>query len=150
MRLFLAVEAALAGPVEEAAEHLQHVVVRDGVVYDKQLLTLAKTLVAFRECALPERIERFKTLRRELAPHFSAWGLWRGMKDVRRTFRRAGKVFVHNGGGWRARIWFFWKLNWQWSLLPLAPVALALLAQPPVLLGLVIWRLFALRQQQRK
>jgi ABC-type polysaccharide/polyol phosphate export permease len=62
------------------------------------------------------------------------------MKDVRRTFRRAGKVFVHEGGGWPARLWFGWKLNWQWLLLPAAPVLLAVAVQPPVLIGLLLWR----------
>jgi hypothetical protein len=63
------------------------------------------------------------------------------MRDVRRTFRRAGDLFHREGAGPAAWFWFKWKLHWQWLLLPLAPLALALALQPPVLLGLLIWRL---------
>jgi hypothetical protein len=104
------------------------------------LLALAKALMDFRQSPAAERTEQFKGVRHELEKHFSARSLLRVMKDVRRTFRRAGKVFVHEGGGWRARLWFGWKLNWQWLLLPAAPVALAVAIQPPVLLGLLLWR----------
>ena len=37
-----------------------------------------------------------------------------------------------------ANIWFFWKLNWQWSLLPLAPVLIGVVLFPPILIGLVL------------
>jgi tetratricopeptide (TPR) repeat protein len=140
MRLFLAVEDALAGLIPSAQQHLQRIVVREGVAHDQELLALAKALVEFQQVPSAERPRQFKAIRRQLGECFSAWRLVHVMKDVRRTFRRAGKVFVHNGGGSPARLWFGWKLNWQWLLLPAAPVLLALAVQPPVLLGLLIWR----------
>jgi tetratricopeptide (TPR) repeat protein len=130
MRLFLAVEEALAGRISEAVQHLQRVVIREKVAHDRELLALAKALVEFQQCPAAERPQRFKIVRRHLDECFSAWRLLNVMKDVRRTFRRSGKVFVGQGGGWQARLWFSWKLNWQWLLLPLAPLAVALAVQP--------------------
>jgi tetratricopeptide (TPR) repeat protein len=147
MRLFLAVEEALAGAVTQAAEHLKQVRVREKVAYDRELRALAKTLVEFQQTPIGERAERFKSLRHELDESFSAWRLLNVMKDVRRTFRRSEKVFVHEGGRWRAQLWFFWKLNWQWLLVPVAPLALVVLAQPPVLISALLWRLARTRQR---
>ncbi len=89
----------------------------------------------------------FQKVREKLGLCFSAWKLERAMKDVRRTFRRAGKVFVREGGGWPARLWFFWKLNWQWLLVvPIAPLALAAAIQPPVLAVILVWLLVRSRR----
>jgi hypothetical protein len=65
----------------------------------------------------------------------------RCMKDVRRTFHRTGRFVDADGVGWQARLWFGWKLNWQWCLLPISPLAVAILLQPPVLLGILLLRL---------
>src|SRR5262249_15286852 len=108
MRLFLAIEDALAGAIPEAAEHLQRVVVRKNVPYDQELVALTRALVEFQQSPENERVERFKSVRKDLEKRFSAWRLLHVMKDVRRTFRRAGKVFVEKGGGWRAKWWFHW------------------------------------------
>jgi tetratricopeptide (TPR) repeat protein len=147
LRLFLAVEEAIAGKVSAAAAHLQHVAVRDNVAYDVELLAIAKALVEFQQSPAANRSQSFRAARRQLEKHFSAWRMLRVMKDVRRTFRRSGDVFVRQGGGWRARLWFSWKLNWQWLLLPLAPIALAVAVQPPVLLAILFWRLTRNRRQ---
>jgi tetratricopeptide (TPR) repeat protein len=141
MRLFLAVEDALAGSVPTASEHLKRVVVRSDVVHDQQLLALAKGLVEFQLTPLPERRQQFKTIRKQLTPHFGLWRCQRSMRDVRRTLRRAGKVFHRQGGGFPAWLWFTWRLHWQWTLLPLAPLVVAVAVQPPVFLGLLVWRL---------
>ncbi len=141
LRLFLAVEDALAGAIQDALQHLEKVVVREDVLHDRQLVALARALVEFQQCSAAERPGKFRKLRSGLEEKFSAWKVWRAMKDVRRTFRRSGKAFVQRGAGWRARLWFGWKLNWQWLLVPLIPFALILVVQPPVLLGLVIWRM---------
>jgi hypothetical protein len=143
MRLFLAVEEALAGSIPEAAQHLDRVVVRENVPHDQGLLAQAKALVEFQQCPPAERAKRFKAVRRQLQEHFPALKFIFAMKDIRRTFRRSGKVFVRAGGGWRARLWFFWKLNWQWSLLLLAPVALAFATHPPVCFGLAVGLVWA-------
>jgi hypothetical protein len=75
--------------------------------------------VEFQQAAAVERIQQFKAVRAQLAKRFTARRLLNEMKDVRRTFRRAGKIFYEQGGGWRAKLWFGWKLNWQWLLPPL-------------------------------
>ena len=150
MRLFLAVEDALAGAIPSAQQHLQQLVIREDVAHDQELLALAKALVEFQQMPAAERSRQFESLRRQLGERFAAWRLLRVMKDVRRTFRRAGKVFIREGGGWRARLWFGWKLNWQWSLVLAAPVLLAIAVQPAILpglfLGLLIWRFTRSRQ----
>jgi tetratricopeptide (TPR) repeat protein len=139
LRLFLAVEAALAGNVADAQEQLQNVSTRKNVAYDQDLLALAQALVKFLQVAEAGRHKQFSAVRLELAARFSAQRMLRVSKDVRRTFRRTGKMVAKNGGGMRAQFWFGWKLNWQWLLLPLLPVVLALAIQPPILLGLFIW-----------
>jgi len=139
MHLFLGVEDALAGSLLSAREHLKHAKVRDSVLYDLELVALARALIDFQEATVSERVTQFKAARTRLGETFSGWRLLRVTRDVRRTFKRAGKVFIDGGGGWRARLWFGWKLNWQWSLLPLTPVFIALLVQPPVLLGCLLW-----------
>ncbi len=141
MRLFLAIEEALAGSPATAAEHLEHVVPRENVRYDEQILALTKALVDFRKTPQPDRRAALKAVRRQLAKHFGTWRLLHSMRDVRRTFARTGDVFHRNGAGFGSWLWFKWKLHWQWSFLPLAPLALAVALQPPILLGLLIWRL---------
>ncbi len=141
MRLFLAVEEALAGAISPALQHLKLAVARENVAHDQELLALARALVEFQQSPVAERANKFKPVRRQLGERFSAWRMLFLMKDVRRTFRRAGKVVVREGGGWRARLWFGWKLNWQWLLVPALPVLAAVVIQPPVLLGLLIWGL---------
>jgi tetratricopeptide (TPR) repeat protein len=146
LRLFLAVEDALAGEVASAQEHLKRVSIRDTVAYDQDLLALARALVEFLQTPEVGRVKQFKSIRVQLAKRFTAGRMVNGMKDVRRTFRRTGKVFTEQGGGWRTKLWFGWKLNWQWLVLP--PGLLMLVLFPPVLLGLLIWA--ALRNRQRK
>ena len=143
LRLFLAVEDALAGEVAGAREHLQQVSIREKVAYDQDLLVLARTLVDFQQSPVADRLRQFEGLKVELGKRFNHRRMLSVMKDVRRTFRRAGVVFARQGGGWRARLWFGWKLNWQWSLLPLTPCFLALLFQPVVAIPLVF--IFAFR-----
>jgi tetratricopeptide (TPR) repeat protein len=155
MHLFLAVEEALSGAVPVAEEHLRRVIVRENIIYDQQMLAMAKALVEFQSAApdqlsLPledrspieartERRRRFAVVRKQLAPHFGAWRLANSMRDVRRTFRRTGKLFQREGAGPVAWLWFRWKLDWPWLLLPLAPAAAAVALFPPVFLGLLIW-----------
>jgi hypothetical protein len=139
LRLFLAVEQALEGSVDEAKESLQGVYVRSQVVYDQQILAIAKALVEFQDSASERRRQQFKVIRRKLEAVFPIRDTLTSGRDVRGTLRRAGRVFVQNGAGPWARIWFFWRLNWQWSLLPLAPFLLVGVLFPPVLLGLIFW-----------
>ncbi|HEX5223413.1 MAG TPA: tetratricopeptide repeat protein [Verrucomicrobiae bacterium] len=146
MHLFLAVEEALSGSLPAAREHLNHARVRENVIYDLELVAIAKALIEFRKAPASGRVDQFKVARAQLGQSFSGWRLLRVTRDVRRTFKRAGKAFVNEGGGWRARLWFGWKLNWQWLLLPLTPLFLALLVQPPVLVGSLIW-LWARRRE---
>ena len=131
MRLFLAVEDALSGKISSALLHLKLAVARDNVAYDHDLVSLAKALVEFQQASLADRADKFKTIRRQLGERFFALRMLLLMKDLRRTFRRAGKIFVREGGGWPARLWFGWKLHWQWLLMP---------ALPPVVFALVIVR----------
>ncbi len=131
LRLFLAVEDALAGDFPKAAQNLKQVVIREAVPYDHDLLALAKALVEFHTHSLSERPNEFKAVRRSLGQHFSNWRLLQVSKDVRRTFRRSKNVFIREGAGWRAHLWFGWKLNWQWLLLPVSPVLLAIAPPAP-------------------
>ena len=140
LRLFLAIEDALAGEINSAQEHLKQVSIRNNVAYDNDLLALAKALVEFQQTPEAGRVKQFQALRKQLGIRFSDWRMIKVMKDVRRTFRRSGKIFARQGGGWRARLWFGWKLNWPWLLLPLAPALAALAIQPAFLLALLIWR----------
>jgi len=119
LRLFLAVEDALAGNVPSALLHIKLAAARENLGYDQDLLALAKALVKFHQTPTAERVEQIRSIRVGLEERFSALRMLNVMKDVRRTFRRAGKVFGREGGGWRARLWFGWKLNWQWLLLAL-------------------------------
>jgi hypothetical protein len=145
LRLFLAVEEALSGNVAGAQEQLKQVSIRKNVAYDQDLLALAKALVEFQQAPEGERARQFKAVRVQLAKRFTAWRLVNVMQDVRRTFRRAGRIFVRHGGGWQARLWFTWKLNWQWLLLPLVPI---LVLFPPALLGVFVWLILRKRQQR--
>lgn len=118
LRLFLAVEDALAGDIPSALLHIKLANVRESVAHDQQLLALAKALVKFHQTPAAERAKQFKSARTILTKRFATSKIPQLARDVRRTFRRAGKVFVREGGGWRARLWFGWKLNWHWLLLP--------------------------------
>jgi tetratricopeptide (TPR) repeat protein len=135
MHLFLAVEEALGGAIPAAEEHLRRVVARQDVIYDQQVLALAKALVALQQVPFAERRDKFSDIRKQLAPHFGAWRLANSLRDVRRTFQRTGKLFHREGAGPIAWLWFNWKTHWPWLLLPLAPLVLL----PPVLIGLLVW-----------
>lgn len=113
IRLFIAVEAALAGEKDQASQHLRQVVVRPQVAYDRQLKALAQALVDFQQSPTSQRSKSFRAVRHELAQHFSSLRLAKVGRDVRRTFKRSANVFVREGGGWRARLWFIWKLTLQ-------------------------------------
>jgi hypothetical protein len=119
LELFLAVEDALRGALPAAQEHLKQAAVRQDVAYDQDLQLLTSVLVDFRQSPPAERRRAFAKVSERLNPRFSATRMLNLMKDVRRTFRRAGRVVVQEGGGWQARLWFGWKLNWQWLLVPL-------------------------------
>lgn len=135
LRLFLALEEALAGQTEKAKEHLKHAVARKDVAYDQDLLALANALVEFQQTAPADRLKQSAILRQRLGERFKNGRLMYLMKDVRLSFRRTGRYFIEHGGGWRSKLWFGWKLNWQWSLLP----GLLLTAVfPPLLIGLLI------------
>jgi hypothetical protein len=126
MHLYLAVEAALAGAVEEARRHLERTTVRENVLYDQQLLALARSLVEFLEAAPKQRRHVFHQIRSRLSPHFSGDSFTRPMRDARRTFRRAADLFIREGAGPSVWFWSRWKLYWRWSLVGL-PLAGALL-----------------------
>ena len=140
LRLFLAVEEALRGALSEAAEHVRRVKIREMVKHDQALLALAKTLVAFQQSSPDERSVRFGDVRRALREPFSVGQMPFMMKDLRRTFRRAGALFAREGAGWRAQCWFGWRLHWQWLLLPLFPVAVATHVLPILVVILLVMR----------
>jgi cellulose synthase operon protein C len=134
VRLFLAVEDVLAGNVPAAEEQLKLVTAREKVAYDQDLLAIVNALVQFQQAPEAERIQQFKAARAQLAKRFTARRMLHVAADVHRTFRRAGILFCEHGGGWRAKLWFGWKLNWQWLLPPL---------------GLALWLGAALKRTQR-
>jgi tetratricopeptide (TPR) repeat protein len=139
LRLFLAVEAALAGDTGAAVGQLQQVQARKDVPYDQQLLAITRALVEFQQASPEKRRSQFKAIRERLNATFATGRMPRYSRDVRRTFRRAGQAFQRDGGGWQTRLWFWWKLNWQWLLVLAIPVyVLAVLVQPPLLLGLFV------------
>ncbi|HEV2692729.1 MAG TPA: C39 family peptidase, partial [Verrucomicrobiae bacterium] len=119
LRLFLAVEDALAGDVAGTQENLKQVSIREKVAYDQDLLAIAKALVEFQQSPAQERVKQFKAARAQLEKRFTARRVAALQGDVRRTFSRAGAVFIQNGGGWRARLWFNWVLYSRWVLLGL-------------------------------
>ena len=142
LRIFLAVEEAMNGATEAAQTHLDRAAARPDVTYDQQLLALAKALVTLRQTPPIERKEKFKALRHDLATHFSASSLASSWGDIRRTFQRAGQVFATEVG-FRARLWFWWKLNCL-HLLWIGIPALILFALHPhavfLLTPALIWR----------
>lgn len=144
--LFLAIEEALRGNTAGAREHLGRVTTREGNTYDQQLLALAQTLVAFQQIPPADRRRWFATRPREAADPLDGRKVLFAMRDVRRTLARTGRFLAAEGGGWRARWWALTRLHWQWSLLPLAPVALAIAVQPPVLVAILIY--LALRNRR--
>ena len=141
MRLFLAVEDALTGDVRSAEEHLKHVVARDDVAYDQEILALTKALIEFQLAVSAERRKVFRAVRARLSQRIGPWRLMSSMRDVRQTFRRAGTLFHREGAGAGAWLWFRWSLYWQWSLLPLLPILVVFALQPVALVGLLIWGL---------
>jgi tetratricopeptide (TPR) repeat protein len=126
LRLFLAVEEALAGSVPAAQEHLRQAAIRESEAYDQDLRALARALVAFRQSSPADRRRQFLAVRRELADRFPPGRMLRLGRDVRQTFRWAGKIFADEGGGWTARLWFAWRLYWPWLLALLAALVLLL------------------------
>jgi tetratricopeptide (TPR) repeat protein len=139
MRLFLAIEAALSGEIAAAREHLAHVVVRENVAYDVQLTALIRALAEFQEVPDGDRPKAFSQLRKRFGDNFSAASVLGAGSDVRHVMRRSAQCFIEGGAGWRARTWFAWKLNWQYLLLPLLPVAFMAALSPPVMLGVLIY-----------
>jgi hypothetical protein len=125
-------------------------VIRENAPYDVSLLELAKALVEFQQGPLAQRPERFKAIRRKLAPHFSTLALLGGEKDIRRTFRRSGRAFVQSGAGSLARLWFAWKLNWQWSLLLVAPLFFSSVIRSTAILAVAIAAIVHGRSLSRK
>jgi Flp pilus assembly protein TadD len=117
--LFMAVEEALNGSLEAARHHLGHSIVRENVPYDANLFLLAKSLIEFLEAPAAARRSQFGNTLGLLSTQFSWQKLLFAGRDVRRSFRRAGRVFVREGAGPTARLWFFWKLDWHWLLAPL-------------------------------
>jgi hypothetical protein len=111
-------QEALAGSLAQLQEHLQQGVAREDVAYDQELLALANALVDFQQAPVAERAEQFKAIRQRLGQRFPNRRMLSLLKDVRRTFRRVGRVFAREGGGWKVRLWFGWKLQWRWLLLP--------------------------------
>jgi tetratricopeptide (TPR) repeat protein len=120
LNLFMAVEEALTGSLEQARTYLGRTVVRENVAYDLNLFLVAKTVIEFRDVPPEARHEQFKIARRALATRLSAGKLLFAGLDVRRTFKRAGQLFAREGAGGFAPVWLFWKLHWQWALIPLA------------------------------
>lgn len=121
--------------------------------YDQQLLALARTLVNFHETERSHRRQRFGELRGQLDPHFQGWLLLSAIRDARRTFRRAAKVFVREGGGLRAWFWFKRKQYWQWAVLAPAGAFVLFIAANGAMghlfpgLGLIIAILGVLRER---
>jgi tetratricopeptide (TPR) repeat protein len=141
LRMFLALEQALAGETKSARENLQQAHFRLNVIYDKQLQAIIQSLLEFQQAEPKNQPHLFESIRQRLNGQISHGQLLTGDRDVRRTFRRAARLMIQSGAGWKAKLWFAWKLNWQWSLLPAVPlaigtiVALSALGQPQVLVA---------------
>lgn len=125
--LLLAVEAAIAGEAAEAAEHLQLAVVREDNRYDRQLRALARALTKFHLLPDEARSERLPDLLAELGKQLGPGFPLGAMRDVRRTFRRAGRALAKAGCGWQVRTWFRWKSAWPWLVAPASLAAAALM-----------------------
>ncbi len=106
VRLFLAIERALDGRIEEASAWLKKVHIRDGVRYDVQMRAMATAIITMESAATGTEPETFKRLQAELAPRFSHRAMWGAAPDLRRTLGRTGKRCIWLGAGWRARLWF--------------------------------------------
>lgn len=146
LHLFVAVEEALAGHADAAEERLRKVAIRKDVRYDRQMAALIRALVRFHRAPPAERRQCALALRDELDAEFEGWLYLQSMRDARRTFARAGRVFATEGGGISAWWWFKRKLHWQWSLIGLLPLFAVLGAVRPgtvpaalPLLLLVLW-----------
>jgi hypothetical protein len=118
MYLFMAIEQALAGKVTEARENLARAQIREDVAYDKQMSVLTRALCDFEATEHAQRRSMFVDVRARLNVQFDGILFLSTMRDVRRTFRRAEKVFVRGGAGLTAWLWFKWKMYWQWLMLP--------------------------------
>ncbi len=97
MRLFLAVEEALAGCIPAALQHLQAVAIRKDVAYDRDLLAIAKALVEFQQAEPGEACWQFKVVQAQLSVRFTpadAEGDERCEADV----SPLGKSFAAQGG----------------------------------------------------
>jgi hypothetical protein len=133
MHMFVAIEEALARNVTAAKDHLERLVVRQNVLYDRQIHALTKALVDLQTAPAAERRRAFAAVRDRLETVFSGYGLARSSRDIRRTFARSGEVFAREAG-FRAWWWSKWNLHWQWSLVPLiVPVVALVIAVPQVL-----------------
>lgn len=117
MYLFVGLEEALRSDVEAAEKHLRLANVRDGNQHDQALQTLALNLVEFLKTPREERRSKFSQVRKRLDPFFSRGWMPLRSCDVRRSFKRAGEVFVREGAGPGAWLWFRWKLSYQWLIL---------------------------------
>jgi tetratricopeptide (TPR) repeat protein len=150
LRIFLLIEDALRGRVPEASEHMRQVRPREDVVYERDILALAKAVLAFWDLPVAERSRRFGEVSRTVTPVFPLGRMFSMGRDLRGTFRRASRLFVREGGGWRARAWGFWRLNAQWILLPLAVVVVGpIVVLQPGMLGFAILFYWLTRHAQK-
>jgi tetratricopeptide (TPR) repeat protein len=110
LRLFIAIEEALAGRLAEAKEHLEHAFVRPDTAYDQQMIALTRALVTFQELPLNQRPKGFADVRKQLNARFPSGTLPKAAPDIQRTFKRTGRALSKAGAGWRAWIWFRLKM----------------------------------------
>ena len=108
MHLFLSLDCAITGRVEEARTHLRHIATHPNAPEEQKLLTLAKALVAFLETPEPERRQAFGAFKESVSSHFLNIEILYRERDLQRTFRNAGRTIIQNGGGWPAR-WYFMR-----------------------------------------
>ncbi len=64
------------------------------------------------------RRELWPAIRAELGAFFPFFPTFRALRDVRRSLRRASRIFAEEGAGAGASLWFNWRLHWQWAALP--------------------------------
>lgn len=141
---FLAIEHALAGDVANARAALERSPPpRQGVPYDEQIAALTRALIEFHEAPPEERRRRFMALRPKLEAQMGFRDVLFASRDLRGTLQRAGRTFAAGGAGIRARFWTAWRLNWQWTLLGVLPLAVPVAMQSPILLGVAFWVIVA-------
>jgi tetratricopeptide (TPR) repeat protein len=117
MHLFLGIERAITGRLEEATRHLQLATVRADVPYDQALKTLAESLIGFLGSAPADRRQAFAEARARVDLNCKG-GIWLERGDLRRTFRRVADVLIRNGAGMRGWAWSRWKLWWPAVIMP--------------------------------